>query len=83
MKEILGHNLKQFFDKNDNVKNTYTGEEFEVWEVSDEIFSRMSNMSENEFIKLAGEGSWWRFANGCSLERPTSSAFINGQYIKC
>ena len=83
MKEILGHNLKQFFDKNDNVKNTYTGEEYEVWEVSDEIFSRMSNMSENEFIKLAGEGSWWRFANGCSLERPTSSAFINGQYIKC
>ena len=42
MKEILGHNLKQFFDKNDNVKNTYTGEEYEVWEVSDEIFSRMS-----------------------------------------
>ena len=40
MIEILGNNLKQFFDIVDNPPNdaeiTYAGESYEVWEISDE-----------------------------------------------
>ena len=58
MIEILGNNLKQFFDIVDNPPNdaeiTYAGNRYEVWEVSDELYKRMCDMSEEEFIELAG-----------------------------
>ena len=42
--EILGGNLKKFFDTVDNPPNdaeiTYAGNEYEVWEVSDELHKR-------------------------------------------
>lgn len=62
MKEILGKNLKQFFDVIDNPPNdaeiTYAGSRYEVWEVSDELFKKMCNMTEEEFIEMAGEDAW-------------------------
>ena len=64
MKEILGKNLKQFFDTIDNPPNdaeiTYAGDRYEVWEVSDDLFIKMCNMSEEEFVEMAGEDVWWR-----------------------
>ena len=45
MKEILGNNLKQFFDTIDNPPKdadiTYAGDRYEVWEVSDELHKMM------------------------------------------
>ena len=62
MVEILGNNLKQFFDTIDNppkdAEITYAGERYEVWEISDELYKRMCDMSEEEFIKLAGEDAY-------------------------
>lgn len=57
--EILGNKLKRFFDKVDNPPNdaeiTYAGHRYEVWEVSENLFNKMCDMSEDEFVKLAGE----------------------------
>ncbi len=59
MVEILGNNLKKFFDIIDNppkdAEITYAGNRYEVWEVSDELHNKMCDMSEEEFIELAGE----------------------------
>ena len=80
MIEILGNNLKQFFDIVDNPPNdaeiTYAGERYEVWEVSDELHKKMCNMSEEEFIELVKSGDFsiiketqlkdegWEYNNG-------------------
>ena len=59
MKEILGNNLKRFFDTIDNPPNDaeiiYAGERYEVWEVSDELYKKMCDMSEEEFVEMAAE----------------------------
>ena len=48
MVEILGKNLKQFFDTIDNPPNdaeiTYAGDRYEVWEVSDDLFIKMCDI---------------------------------------
>ena len=71
MVEILGNNLKQFFDTVDNPPNdadiTYAGNKYEVWEVSDELFQKICGMPEEEFVKLAGEEAWLRQSYGSNL----------------
>ena len=56
MVEILGNNLKKFFDMIDSTYTeaeiTYAGNRYEVWEVSDELFEKMCNMSEEEFVDI-------------------------------
>lgn len=85
MIEILGNNLKQFFDIVDNPPNdaeiTYAGERYEVWEVSDELHKKMCNMSEEEFIELAGEDAWWRSSIGSVLGVPDTEFKVNGEYL--
>lgn len=85
MKEILGGNLKKFFDivdkKYSDAEITYAGNRYEVWEVSDELFKRMSDMSEEEFVKLAGEDAWWRFSEGSNLGIPYRDYVINEKEI--
>lgn len=72
MKEILGNNLKQFFSVLDNPKEygaicTYKSNRYEVWLMDDEIFDMISDMSEEKFVKFAGEDAWWRSSNGSVL----------------
>lgn len=62
MKEILGNNLEQFFNNNVSANRTYKGNEYEVWEVTNATFDIMCNMTEEEFVRLAGEDAWWRSA---------------------
>ena len=85
MKEILGGNLKRFFDviapNYNDADITYAGEMYEVWKVSDELFEKMNSMSEEEFVELAGEDAWWRYSTGSILGSPNSTAFINGHEI--
>ena len=80
MKEILGGNLKRFFDIVDSKYNdadiTYAGDRYEVWEVSDELFEKMCNMSEEEFAKLAGSDAWWRQSEGSNLGAPDITVYI-------
>lgn len=72
MKEILGNNLKQLFFILDNQDEeipvcTFRNNRYEVWEVPDKLFEDISNMSEEDFVKFAGEDAWWRSSNGSVL----------------
>ena len=72
MKEILGNNLEQFFfvldySKEYGVVCTYKSNRYEVWLMDDEIFDMISDMSEERFVKLAGEDAWWRSSTGSVL----------------
>lgn len=72
MKEILGNNLEQFFFVLDCPKEyvmarTYKSDRYEVWSMPDEVFDMISDMSEEKFVKLAGEDAWWRSSNGSVL----------------
>ena len=78
MKEILGNNLEQFFNTEINGERTYKGNTYEVWEVSDDVFNAMCDMSEEKFVELAGEDAWWRSAEGSNLGAPDTTVHING-----
>ena len=83
MIEILGNNLKQFFDIVDNPPNdaeiTYAGERYEVWEVSDELHKKMCDMSEEDFVEIAGEDAWWRSSEGSVLGVPDTEFEVKGE----
>ena len=85
MIEILGNNLKQFFDIVDNppkdAEITYAGERYEVWKVSDELHKKMCDMSEEEFVELAGEDAWWRSSTGSVLGVPDTNFKVNGENL--
>lgn len=78
MKEILGDNLGQFFSKEINGNCTYKGSSYEVWEVSDEVFDAICDMTEEKFLELAGEDAWWIYSEGSVLGFPDSKVCING-----
>lgn len=81
--EILGNKLKRFFDIVDNPPNdaeiTYAGNRYEVWEISENLFNKMCDMSEDEFVKLAGEDAWWRQCDGSVLGVPDTKFIISGE----
>ena len=83
--EILGNKLKRFFDIVDNPPNdaeiTYAGNRYEVWEISENLFNKMCDMSEDEFVKLAGEEAWWRQCNGSVLGVPDTYFEVNGECL--
>lgn len=83
--EILGDNLKKFFDvidpKSNNADITYAGNRYEVWEVSDSLLRRMCNMSEDEFVRLAGEEAQWRSCTGSNLGFPDTKFKVNGETL--
>lgn len=85
MKEILGDNLKQFFDVidscNEDAEITYAGNDYEVWEVSDSLFEKMCNIKEEEFCKIVGEDAWWRYSDGSNLKTACDVAefIVNGK----
>lgn len=85
MLEILGGNLKRFFDTIDNppwdADITYAGDRYEVWIVSEELFKKMCAMTEEEFAELAGEDAWWRSSDGSNLGDPDAEFEVNGKNL--
>lgn len=86
MIEILGNNLLQFFETVEVIDEgviarSYKGKDYEVWSVYDSMFDHMSNMSEEEFISLAGEDAWWRWQSGSIFGYPEAEYEINGQKL--
>lgn len=72
MKEILGNYLDEFFfaldySKECVVARTYKSDRYEVWSMPDEVFDIISDMSNEKFVKLAGEDAWWRSSTGSVL----------------
>ena len=81
MKEILAESLQPFFDNSGlNGICTYQGKWYEVWEVSDEVFEKMCDMEEEEFVKLCPEGMW-RSSEGSIFGCPYEEYEINGHKI--
>lgn len=87
MKEILGANLdKAFVELGIEAKKTYQAkklhhdfqEEYQVWELSDEDFTRLDNVSNDEWNDDWG---WWRWSNGSNLGSVGQRYNINGHYI--
>lgn len=82
MKEILGDHLMHFMvtisDQKDYERHqrTYKGNRYEVWEVDDELFEDMCNMSEEKFVELAGDDAWWRQSDGSNLGAPDTTVYI-------
>lgn len=99
MKEILGNHLTKFFvemtAKNEDYKTdlmrTYKGERYEVHSVSDKLYEAMCDMTEEQFVELAGEDAWWRGSEGSSLGAPYERNIVNGHkliswskgYLRC
>lgn len=85
MREVLGKNLKKFFDIVDNPPNdaeiTYAGNKYEVWEISDELYKRICDMPEEEFVEIAGEDAWWRSSEGSNLGCPDAEFEVNSENL--
>lgn len=83
MKEFLGGNLNKFFNNaNINAILSYKGDKYEVWEVSDEDYEKMCNMSDDEFeTLLEHEWSWWRGCEGSNVKNDTKEFIINNRKI--
>lgn len=83
LQEILAENLQTLFDNTSLTgKKTYSGELYEVWEVSDDDFEKMCNISDEEFERLCPEGMW-RSSTGSIMGYPTECFTVNKKKLKC
>ena len=83
MQEILAKNLQPLFDNTSLTgKKTYSGELYEIWDVSGEDFKSMCDMSDEEFEKLCPEGMW-RSADGSNMGFTNAKAIVNEKHIIC
>ena len=78
MVEILANNIENLFENTDNRK--YHSEDYDVWEVSDELYKTLCDMSDEEFEQKCPYG-WWRSAEGSVLGTPDGEFEINGKSI--
>lgn len=83
MKEILAENLQSLFDNTSLIGvKTYRGKIYEVWQIPDDTFEFMCNMSDEEFKKLCPKGMWIS-ADGSNMGYPTECFTINKKKLKC
>ena len=87
MREIIGEHMHNIFAVlGINPKETFKGhigywDEFAVWEVTDEEFEALDNMTDEDFDKHSEGLAWWRFAVGSNLGVPEDVFTINGEKI--
>lgn len=85
MKEILGNNLKLFFDLIDKNHNqteiTYDGNNYEVWKISEDLYKKLCDMKEEQFTELVGEGGWWRSSDGSIFLKPYEKNYVHGHNL--
>lgn len=79
MKEILagGGIRNAFVYLGITAKQTYDGDPYEVWELSDYDFNRLC-VNENEDAIWEDDWGWWRYTKGSNIEHyPTHTFVIN------
>ena len=59
--------------------NSYDGELYEVWELSDADYDKLCGVPDNAW---QSDWGWWRFATGSVLGAADSEFMINGQKVK-
>ncbi len=62
------------YQKNDRMEGLV-----EIWTIDEKTLNYMSNMSEEEFLDLAGEDAWWRWSDGSILGTPSKIITVNGE----
>lgn len=83
LKEILAQNIHSLFDNTSFIGvKTYSGKTYEVWQVSDDTFVSMCNMSDEKFEKLCPEGMW-RSAAGSNMGYPHDHFIVNKKKLRC
>ena len=77
MKQILGNDLEEPFKKLSIAAYLkYKGSVFEVWELLDIDFNRLSNISETRWADVTPDGNgWWRYGR-CTLEGATVEPYV-------
>lgn len=87
MKEIIGENMGNIFaDLGINPKETFSGHigywnNFTVWEINDEDFEILCNMTDEEFKKYSQYLPWWRYAEGSNQGTPGYGFTVNGEKL--
>lgn len=86
--EVLGNDLTEFFSKlevrgSSVVKMTYKGPRYEVWTLSESVFKAICDMTEEQFVNLAGESAWWRHSDGSVLGPKTGTRIVNNHRMQC
>lgn len=87
MREIIGENLQTFVNNmHINAVKTYSGDigywpNFEVWEMSEDDYEKICNMSDEEYCQVASDDSWWRGADGSNQGVPCDDFVVNGHSI--
>lgn len=90
MKEIIGENLRGIFKKLGlDARLTYSGKiggwsHFEVWEITDEVLEKLSDISCEEWNDLCQDistNSWWRHSEGSNMGKVNAIFTINGEKI--
>ncbi len=64
-----------------NAEIKYASDKYEVWEVSDDLYKQMCDMSEEEFYKIAGDYAWWRNSKGSIMGIPDVKFTVNGECL--
>jgi hypothetical protein len=88
MREIIGENLQAFFDNMViPATKTYSGHighwpHFEVWEMSENYYRAICDISDEVYEQVAPEDSWWRGANGSNMGIPAIYFTVNGKRLK-
>lgn len=87
MIEIIGENLQTFMENmHINATLTYSGnigywEKFEVWEVDNNEFNRLCELTDEQFEQCASDDAWWRQSDGSVMGTPCYDFVINGNPI--
>ena len=81
MVEVLGYDLETLFENTKlNGTCTYKGEHYAVYEVNDDDYYVMCDMTEERFKEYCPDG-WWRSSDGSILGIPDKEFTINGKTI--
>lgn len=90
MIEIIGEHMMPVFEQlHIFPKIVYSGSvghwhHFEVWELNEEEFRILTDTFDGEagdakWNQIAPEGSWWRYAEGSNMGKPTEFFTVNGK----
>ena len=81
LKEILAQDLQQLFDNTSlHGECTYKGEMYEVWEIPDDDFKNMCDMTDEDFERVCPNGMW-RSSTGSNLGEPYTRINVNHHRI--
>ena len=87
MKEIIGENMGNvFIALGINPKETFKGSigywpDFKVWEIQNEDYETLCDVTDEQFERWSEEDAWWRYAEGSNMGIADTEFEVNGHTI--